>query len=57
MAKKGFKGTWYVDHPVSQFNENVKGLAKEANLKIIDKKFKGKSKQCSKPPELTKKGS
>jgi len=47
---------WYVPHPLYQYEEDVKAIAKEANLKIIDMKFKGNNKQVAKAPALTKKG-
>ena len=47
---------WYVDFPTYQYNEDVKAIAKEKGLKIIDARFKGKNKQVANAPELTKKG-
>jgi hypothetical protein len=48
--------TWYVDFPTYQYNENVKEIAREKGLKIVDSKFKGSNKQCANAPKLTKKG-
>ena len=47
---------WYVEHPISQYNEDVKKLAKDRGLKIIDKVYQNDNKQCDNPPILTKIG-
>jgi len=52
--KKSLK-TWYVVMPPYQYNEDIKALAKEKGLKIVDAKFKGSNRQVSNAPELTKK--
>ncbi len=44
---------WYVEHPIFQYQEDVKAIARERGLKIIDAKFKGSNKQCAKAPKLT----
>ena len=51
------KKIWLVPHPTSQFNENVKELAADNGLRIIDAKF---TKEihfdfiATDPPKLTK---
>jgi len=50
------KSIWYVGFPTYQYNEDVKAIAKEQGLKIIDSRFKGDNKQCAKAPKLTVKG-
>ena len=49
------KKVWWVDFPTYQYVEDVKKIAKERGLKIIDSRFKGKSRQVANAPELTKK--
>jgi hypothetical protein len=44
---------WYVNFPTYLYKENVKQLAKENNLKIIDAQFQGMNKQCENAPKLT----
>lgn len=46
---------WYVGFPTYQYEEDVKVIAKERGLRIVDAKYKGGNKQVSKAPELTKK--
>jgi hypothetical protein len=46
---------WYVEHPLSQYEEDVKALARKKGLKIVDARFKGHNRQVSKAPALTKK--
>jgi hypothetical protein len=51
---------WLVKHPTSQYNEDVKVLARKNDLKIYDAKFAGSFSDDvieSKPPKLTVKGS
>ena len=47
---------WYVEFPTHRYNEDVKALAVEAGVKIIDAKFKGNNKQCKNAPKLSVKG-
>ena len=47
-------GTWYVEHPIYLYKENVKELAKKAGLKVVDSCFQGENKQCADAPKLTK---
>lgn len=44
---------WYIKFPTYQYNENVKQLAKDNRLKIIDDVYQGDNKQCDNPPKLT----
>ncbi len=44
---------WYVALPALQYTEDIKGLAKEAGLKIVDAKYQGDADQCENPPKLT----
>ena len=44
---------WFVKFPTYQYNEDVKALAKENDLKIIDDAFQGDEKQCENAPKLT----
>ena len=46
---------WYVEFPTFQYNEDVKALAKERGLTIIDAKFDD-GDGVKDPPELTLKG-
>lgn len=46
---------WYVEFPTFQYNEDVKALAKERGLTIIDAKFDA-GDGVKDPPELTLKG-
>ena len=46
---------WYVKFPTFQYNEDVKALAKERGLTIIDAKF-DEGDGVKDPPELTLKG-
>ena len=46
---------WYVEFPTFQFNEDVKALAKERGLTIIDAKFDA-GDGVKDPPALTLKG-
>lgn len=55
MAK--MKKIWLVPHPTSQFKEDVKELASDNGLRIIDAKFKGEIGEDfieTSPPKLTK---
>lgn len=56
MAKIDSRKLWLVKHPLSQYNEDVKALARKNDLKIVDAKFKGSIDQkfvADKPPALT----
>ena len=46
---------WYVEFPTFQYNEDVKALAKERGLTIIDAKFDD-GDGVKDPPEMTLKG-
>lgn len=46
---------WYVEFPTSQYNEDVKALAAESGLKILDSKF-DVGDGAKKTPSLTKIG-
>ena len=46
---------WYVEFPTFQYNEDVKALAKERGLTIIDAKFDA-GDGVKDPPALTLKG-
>ena len=49
---------WLVEFPTHQYNEDVKALAKRANLKIIDAKYSQDIKQdliSKEVPKITKK--
>ena len=46
---------WYVEFPTFQYNEDVKALAKERGLTIIDAKFDD-GDGVKDPPKLTLKG-
>jgi len=50
---------WFVDHPISQFKEDVKKLARQNQLKVVDSRFKSHysaDKHADDTPTLTKKG-
>lgn len=56
MRKKIEKQVWLVPHPTSQFKEDVKTLALQNNLKIVDARFAGgidPKRIASKTPKLT----
>ncbi len=44
---------WYVDFPSYRYNEDIKAIAKERGLKIVNARFKGSNKQCANAPKLT----
>ena len=47
---------WFVKHPLSQYEEDVKALARKNDLVIYDAKFEGtfnKDVVETKPPKLT----
>ena len=53
---KDTRKIWLVEHPLHQFNEDVKDLARRENLKIIDAKFDiHRDLVAGSPPKLTKK--
>ena len=48
---------WFVEFPTSQYKEDVKALARKADLRIIDAKFKKDFKEdeiAKEVPKLTK---
>lgn len=50
---------WLVEHPISQYEQDVKALAKEQGFKIVDARFADdidKELLAGKTPELTKVG-
>ncbi len=50
---------WLVEHPISQYEQDVKALAKDAGLRIIDAKYKDSvdaSLVAEKTPSINKKG-
>lgn len=52
------KKIWLVPHPIYQFKEDVKLLARQNNLKIVDAKFAKDFKSemiATEAPKLTKK--
>lgn len=53
MSKK----VWFVKHPLFQYNEDVKALARKNDLIIIDSKFEPRKPDPEKvelnPPKLT----
>ena len=50
---KDKRDVWYVEFPTYQYKEDVKALARKADLRIVDAKFQGDKKQCAKAPKLT----
>lgn len=49
---------WFVEFPLHQYKEDVKVLARKADLRIIDAKFKKEFKEdeiSKEVPKLTKK--
>lgn len=48
-------GVWYVEFPLSQYNESVAQIALERGLTIVDKYFQGANLQMRDAPILTKK--
>ena len=55
MAEIKKEKIWYVAFPTYQYIEDVKALARQAGVKVIDAKFQGDKPQCENPPKLTKK--
>jgi len=52
------KKVWLVDHPTSQYEEDVKDMAARAMVRIVDSKYSGSvdpDKLHPSMPELTKK--
>ena len=53
---KDTRKIWLVEHPLHQYNEDVKDVARRENLKIIDAKFDiHKDLVVGNAPKLTKK--
>jgi hypothetical protein len=50
-------GVFYVAFPLSQYNEDVREIAKERGLTIVDAKHQGVNLQMQNPPKLTLKES
>jgi hypothetical protein len=50
-------GVLYVAFPLSQYNEDVRAIAIERGLTIIDAKYQGVNLQMPNPPKLTLKES
>jgi hypothetical protein len=46
-------GVFYVAFPLSQYNEDVREIAKERGLTIVDAKYQGVNLQMANPPKLT----
>ena len=44
---------WFIEFPTYKYVEDVKKLAREKGLIIVDAKFQGTEKQCDNPPKLT----
>ena len=44
---------WFIEFPTYQYVEDVKKLAREKGLIIVDAKFQGTEQQCDNPPKLT----
>lgn len=45
---------WYVPHPTSQFVEDVKAIARERGLKVLDSLLPyPREDECGSPPTLT----
>ena len=44
---------WYVDFPLSQYREDVRQLARENGLIVLDARNQGAKKQASHAPKLT----
>jgi len=45
---------WYVPHPTSQFVEDVKAIAREQGLKVLDSALPyPREDECDSPPTLT----
>ena len=59
MKRGDSRKVWMVEMPSHQYKEDVKKLAKEAGLKIVDAKFKSNyddDEIAKDTPKLTKKG-
>lgn len=44
---------WFIEFPTYQYVEDVKKLAREKGLIIVDAKFQGTERQCDNSPKLT----
>ena len=59
MKRGDNRKVWMVEMPSHQYKEDVKALAKEAGLKVVDAKFSdnySKDDIATDTPKLTKKG-
>ena len=45
---------WFITHPTSQYCEDVKALAKERGLKIVDARYQNGRPQSAGAPHLTR---
>ncbi len=41
MKNRVHKKVWFVEHPTSQYKEDVTALAAQAQLEVIDANFRG----------------
>ena len=44
---------WVIEFPTYQYKQDVKALAKENGLKIVDARYQGNEPQCDNAPSLT----
>ena len=51
--KEDKRERWYVDFPTYRYNEDVKKIARQKDLKIINARYQGKAEQCKNAPKLT----
>ena len=56
MKNKDTRKIWFVEHPLHQYKEDAKTLARQNNIKIIDARYKSSiadKYHAEKVPELT----
>lgn len=53
VVKKDERALWFVEFPTYRYNEDVKKLARQNDLKIIDAKHQAGRDQCKDAPKLT----
>lgn len=53
MAEEKKSNIWYVTFPTHQYVQDVKTIARQKGLKIVDARFQGENKQCEGAPSLT----
>lgn len=53
MQKVDKRKVWFVGFPTYRYTQDVKTVARKADLKVVDARFQGDQKQCENAPKLT----